>query len=73
MIKIETGIPVPGDSRGRCRKYPFCDMQIGDSFSAPSQSKVVSAASKYKREHPGWNYTTRRDGTGVACRIWRIS
>jgi len=72
MIEIETGIPIPEDNRGKKnRKYPFCDMQIGDSFSMKGQTRVVAAASKYKREHPGWNYTTRSDGT--ACRVWRIA
>jgi hypothetical protein len=33
MYQIEKGIPVP--NLGRKRKYPFAEMEIGDSFLVP--------------------------------------
>lgn len=34
--KIESNIPIPEAKRGRIRKkYPFQEMQVGDSFMVP--------------------------------------
>jgi hypothetical protein len=36
LHKIEHGIPLP-TARGCIRKYPFMELQIGDSFFVPCQ------------------------------------
>jgi|TARA_R110000868_G_scaffold102492_11_gene282233 hypothetical protein len=69
MYKIEKGIPVPF-GKGR---YPFYDMQVGDSFFAEGKEphKVASAAYQFSRKKAlGAKYTARTEGTGT--RIWRI-
>lgn len=40
-IKIETGTVTPVVRRGRPRKYPFADMQVGQFFVAGSESEPV--------------------------------
>lgn len=72
-IEIEKGIPIPTSSRGRREGksiFPFSEMAIGDSVFHGLYSSGQSAASKYAKLNPGWNYTTRKENGGV--RIWRI-
>ena len=48
--KIESGIPVPVQTRGNGhRRYPFNDMKPGDSFCFPviDTKNISSAASAY--------------------------
>ena len=72
-IKIEKGIPIPGDQKA----YPFDRMKVGDSIFIKHPTSVSgkrvgrtagNAASNYSRSHEG-KFTTRtvRGGT----RIWR--
>ena len=69
-IEIEKGLPVP-KARGRIRRYPFGDMQPGESFMvAEDQRNVASAASDYGKRH-GRVFVTRKVPGGTRC--WRIS
>lgn len=72
MFEIEKGIPIPIHHRpGRTRKYPFGEMDIGDSFyvEAP-QRRISEAASKYGKKHCE-KFATRTENGG--CRCWRIA
>ncbi len=74
MPEIESGVPIPGLRRpGAKSRWMFETMEVGDSFSAVKEdaARVRLAASARKREHPGWDYTTRKDGDGI--RLWRVA
>jgi len=76
MIKIDKNIPIPS----REIKYPFQDMEVGDSFAIDCEDikkvRIMQASlianinrSKYLKEK---KFTTRTDGTKMEVRIWRI-
>lgn len=65
-MKVEKNIPVP-------RKYPFADMQVGDSFAVPpsvKRSAVTIAAKRYAHEH-GMKFTVRQM-PDKSLRCWRL-
>ncbi len=64
-MKIEQNIPVP-------KKYPFAQMQVGDSFVIAENIKrttVSVAAIRYGKAN-GMKFTTRKMPDGV-YRCWR--
>lgn len=68
-MKIEKGIEIP-DRRGAPRKYPFPDMEIGDSFEAMIGPDALRAAAyKFQRKYGG-KFTVRKHGEGA--RAWRV-
>jgi hypothetical protein len=75
MIKIETGIPIPSNVTRRS-KYPFKEMNIGESFfltdnidPEKTRKKVSAAATMfcYKKD---CKFKTQTFETGV--RVWRV-
>jgi len=81
--QIQSNIPAPPltQRNGPTRKYPFKDMQVGDSFFVPlsaerwtrERTRVEVAAVKYANKNPGVRFTcasSRYDG-GLRC--WRIA
>ena len=79
-MQIEANIPVPAeyvDGRHTKRKYPFHDMQVGDSFFVPAsvqRSKIVRNAAEWHANRYGKRMIVRveTDPTGVdGCRVWR--
>jgi len=71
VYQIEQNVEIPA-SRTR---YPFSDMDPGDSIFFPTEKQAVSArvaavrfAAKYKEE---WKFTLRRVDDG--WRLWRLS
>ena len=83
-IKIEIGIPIPpveGVKKGhRKLRYPWKDMEVGDSFAVPASSKLAArttgtrllnvARNAVSPFQIGRDYTTRSFDDHV--RIWRI-
>lgn len=72
QIKIDKGVPIPAArwSTGK-RKYPFPDMEIGDSFfTESSQDTVGSSVTIYSRFN-NKKFTTRSENGGT--RVWRIA
>jgi hypothetical protein len=71
---IDSGIPFPGVAKRSCRKYPFADMKVGDSFMVESKldrNRAATASFKF-REYGigmGWKFSTRKVDGGY--RIWR--
>jgi hypothetical protein len=65
-MKVEKGVPLPA-------RYPFDEMQIGDSFIVPpelSRNTVSVAAGRYGDKHQ-MKFTVRRmDDKTLRC--WRI-
>lgn len=76
MIKIEKGVPVPQNTT-RKAKYPFRDMEVGDSFFINEkndvkrmQQKMSAVASMFCKKHTEYKFKTQAFDSGV--RIWRI-
>ncbi len=76
--KIEKGIKLPAAKSGS-KKYPFEDMEVGDSFLVPFagtdvkrrrlQSAILGSCriSRYS----GMKFSTRSSNKGIRC--WRVS
>ena len=71
QIVIEKNVPAPANPRRR--KYPFAEMEVGDSFFAPN-IKISSVTYSFAR-HPGKKFTARTvTENGVkGFRVWRIA
>ena len=53
------------------RKYPFPEMEVGDSFFAKASQPAVSGrAGNFNRKHPDRKFTTRKVEGGTRC--WRV-
>lgn len=76
-FKIEKGIPVASDGRERQHKYPFAEMEVGDSFfvdNVQSGDKTyvsISSASRGYGYRHNKKFKQRSENNGV--RIWRIA
>lgn len=74
-FKIETGIEIPGRKGGRSgSKYPFGQMDVGQSFlvgSGVKVSTVRSAIGAFNKSHPGMKFAVRDTDEGV--RVWRVA
>jgi hypothetical protein len=74
-IEVEKGIPLPVAGPGRA-KYPWHDMEVGDSFFVPgaNATRLNSASTSYVHNSPdgkGKKFRARiLDG---GARIWRIA
>lgn len=74
MIAIDTGIPIPPAPKrgGRKARYPWRDMQPGDSFFVPGASiGVLGAQASDAGSRLGATFTSRTVEGGV--RVWRVS
>ena len=70
-IKIEKGIPIPAGQQGAPRKYPFDEMEIGDSFLvAEEKIRSVRALASLAKKKNGMKVATRKVDGGF--RVWRI-
>lgn len=73
--KIENKVPVPvvsvKGSRVSYAKYPFANMNVGDSFYADGKTvnQLVGASRYFARNNEGFKFTVRKEGNG--CRVWR--
>ena len=68
-FSVEYDIPIPGGSGSRPTKYPFADMNVGESF-AFDKSKLQSVrnnACSYAKRHDGVRFVCRQ----VAADTWR--
>lgn len=73
-VKIDKDIPPPPEKK-RVYKYPFAQMEVGDSFrwNVEERRKVATAAQDHTRR-TGWRFTVRKqfeDGIEV-IRVWRV-
>lgn len=72
-IKIEKGIPIPEGRLGATVKYPYKDMEVGDSFYIADYRKGRSSEAAMRQfiklNKLNWKIRTKREDTGL--RIWR--
>lgn len=71
MFKIEKNVPVIGGSGpGRNPKYPFRDMEVGDSFAFSDDvySKIAAASFAH-----GVKYGVKFSVSKVHGRCWRVA
>jgi len=61
--EIEKDVPIPATTK----KYPWNDMEVGDSFFIPDGQPCASAS---HRKRYGEDHTTRKVEGGI--RIWRV-
>ena len=67
---IEKNIPTPHKVGNA--KYPFPDMEIGDSFSVARDMELrIRAASRLWGKHHDAKFITRKNGDGF--RVWRTA
>ena len=81
-LKIEQNVPIPPKASSRHGKYPFDQMQPGDSFFAPSKTPVdtqrlLAGLGNYWAKRHGGDaqfVTRRREETGQpGVRVWRVA
>ena len=67
--EVEKGIEIPGGGK---KKYPWDEMEVGDSFFIPGLGEVprnIASSAPTHRKKRGEKYTTRKVEGGY--RIWR--
>ena len=69
-ITIDKDVPIP-EKKSKPRKYPWADMEVGDSFEMPLSTKTASAQASYAGVRYGMKFTCRKTGPNTT-RIWRI-
>jgi hypothetical protein len=69
---IEKGVPVRGIPQRAHMKYPFADMEVGDSFEVTDGNfaSVRDCARKFGERH-GMVFSSRQTAAGL--RVWRIA
>ena len=68
MIKIEKGIPVP-TPRATPAKYPFAEMEIGDSFYVARGVAYIRSVASTRGKALSRKFAVQAEGDGV--RVWR--
>ena len=76
--KLEKNVPLPNDLEymGAKRKYPWLEMEVGDSFAIPEgrHESVRTASAAWVLRHPerDMRFSVRKleDGT---YRCWRVA
>ena len=81
--KIDKGVPLPGNNNPKNSKYPWQDMEIGDSFSVPIDgvrgpqmvAAAVSRGAQGAKAKYGHRYSVRTtEENGKKCvRVWRVA
>jgi hypothetical protein len=67
-FKIEKGVPIPElDTRKGKSKYPFYEMEVGDSFLAPASKHDTLKSIRYRIKDK--KFMIVKEGQNI--RIWR--
>ena len=73
-FKIEKGVPLPDQSSrgGRRGKYPWAELEVGDSFFVPGKTarQLGGANTGGRRAFPDRRFVSRTVEGGT--RIWRV-
>ncbi len=74
MITIDKNVPAPA---GKNLKYPWAEMEVGDSFAIPNavtqeQAAKVRGACAAFAHRTGTKFSIRKDEAGV-LRCWRLA
>ena len=72
-VQIDSHVPAPGAASGRPRKYPWLELEVGQSFLFPQfiTSGGAAAAMSYASKTYGLKFTVRKTPEGYRC--WRIA
>ena len=71
MVPIDKGVPMPADGRTvNARKYPWYEMEVGDSFLLNSRKPGGSASIYNTRLAPKF-FESRKTAEGY--RVWRTA
>lgn len=66
-IKIDKCFPIPGPwTKHRSPKFPFLEMEIGDSFYSEGSRPAAPKNTSHKK------FTIRKEGEKKGWRVWRI-
>lgn len=69
MFEIEKDVPLPTIKHGK--KYPWEQMDVGDSFFVPEvKQSLMGTNAAHNTRMTGRRYTTRKENGGV--RVWRV-
>jgi len=75
-FKIDKNVPIPEGRWGKRRKkYPFDEMEVGDSFFIHGgKQESITSIMRHWREKLGHKYTTRSvvENGVKGVRVWRI-
>lgn len=72
MIKIDKGIPAPtARSGGPNARYPWNDLEVGDSFLMPVGKKFPCGSAVHYQKRTGAKIVRRTTPEGI--RVWRIA
>lgn len=74
QFAIEKGVPIPPSATGpkSGSKYPYREMEVGDSFFVPGGKRsTVSGVLQSRHARPHGKFTLRTVDGGV--RVWRIA
>ena len=74
MITIDKNIPIPTNgTAGAPHKYPWRDMEVGDSFyvNGPTRRDSLSQCSSRAARIYGRKFSIRKENCGF--RVWRIA
>jgi hypothetical protein len=73
MFQIEKNIAAPKHIGGGARpKYPFPEMEVGDSFFAPGiTARGLSNATQWHANKTGKKFTCATEADGARC--WRVA
>lgn len=72
-MKVEKGIPIPHRSGDGTRKYPFDQMEVGDSFlcNGFDPGKISSAGYHFGlKSEPKKKFSIKKTPEGHRC--WRV-
>ena len=75
-FEIEKGIEYKA-TEFRSSKYPFRQMEVGDSFFIPEasdtlqQGRVITASYNVRIKIPGFKIKTKQENGGL--RVWRVA
>lgn len=75
LIAVDKGLPIPAPRGGGARKYPFRELEVGDSFFIPGKTRQQLKASISNASCDCRRFVTR----GVVehgvkgLRVWRVA
>ncbi len=79
MFAVERGIPMP--ARRNMTKYPFAQLEVGDSFAVPipmgtdagaRTAAILSAAYSWGKRN-SIRFAVRLDDNKATARVWRVA
>ena len=72
-MKISKGIELPKTTKGAPRKFPFDQMEIGDSFDIPVDEESTTINSVYiSASRLGMTASVRKIEDEGVYRVWRV-